>query len=347
MDGRYLLTATTLVDGRVLVVGSDPNVHSKIAHVYDPRSGRWATTGKMVTSRFGQTATLLQDGRVLVAGGGGEVKLAEPPAYGATAELYDPTTGKWTATGKMVKARFGQTATLLPNGKVLVAGGSAGDDATARSAELYDPGTGKWTATGKMTTARSVHTATLLPDGRVLVAGGQGLGSTPEPLATAELYDPSAGRWARTGSMAKAGYNHAAALLANGRVLVVDGANHDIRASVELYDPGTGKWTSTGRMTVVRGGPTATTLQDGRVLVAGGSDFEAAVASGNEAMPLDSAELYDPASGRWTATASMSGPRNGHVAALLLDGRVFVTGDGVAAGPEHYVAAEIYDPGSP
>jgi len=301
----------------------------------------------MVTSRFGPTATLLRDGRVLVAGGGGEVKLAEPPAYGATAELYDPTTGKWTATGSMVKARSGQTATLLSDGRVLVAGGSAGDLATARSAELYDPGSGKWRATASMTTARSLHSATALPDGMVLVAGGQGLGSTPEPIKTAELYDPSSGRWALTGSMTTAGYYHAATLLADGRVLVVDGSNADGRASVELFDPAGSKWKAAANMTQVRAGPTVTTLPDGRVLVAGGSDGETAAISGNEFMPLDTAEVYDATSGRWTATASMTGPRIGHVAAPLLDGRVFVIGGSVASGPEHYVTAEIYDPGRP
>ena len=111
------------------------------------------------------TATLLPNGQVLVAGGFNGVDLA-------SAELYDPATGLWTATGSMTSARDHHTATLLPNGQVLVAGGYSFDDFALASAELYDPATGLWTATGSMATARYWHTATLLPNGQVLVAGG-------------------------------------------------------------------------------------------------------------------------------------------------------------------------------
>src|SRR5439155_1366266 len=133
------------------------------------------------------------------------------------------TTGRWRITGSMATAREFHTATLLPNGKVLVAGGGDGGGSTFASAELYDPATGIWTATGSIATARSAHTATLLPNGQVLVAGGTNypIGT----LASAELYDPATGIWTMTGSMATARAGHTATLLPNGQVLVAVGLN--------------------------------------------------------------------------------------------------------------------------
>ena len=241
--GRGGHTATLLSDGTVLVAGgytlSAPDGLAS-AELYDPRTGKWTATASMGSARQGHTATLLVDGRVLVVGGGGEVRLAEGPPYGATAELYDPVSGTWIATGSMAMARFGHAATRLQNGTVFVVGGSSGDDATARSAELYDPTSGRWTVTTSMANARSGHTATLLLDGTVLVASGVGLGSEPRPLASAERYDPTSATWTATGGMTQARLDHTAILLPDGTVLVMGDYDYESRASTELYDPASG-----------------------------------------------------------------------------------------------------------
>src|SRR4029453_13843061 len=155
--------------------------------------------------------------------------------------------GTWTFTGNLNTGRYFHTATLLPNGMVLVAGGFSTGGASA-SAELYDPASGAWTGTGSLNTARYLHTATLLPNGMVLVAGGGC--SSIRPSASAELYDPASGTWTATGNLNIARTNHTAALLPNGMVLVAGGFddNGNISASAELYDPASGTWTTTGSL---------------------------------------------------------------------------------------------------
>jgi len=238
---RYDHAATRLRDGRVLVVGGyqlvvGGAVTTASAEIYDPAggggAGTWVPTGSMLAPRSGATATMLDDGRVLVTGGSSAPGTALP-----SAEIFDPASGTWSSTGSMAGARAFHTATLLPTGKVLAAGGGAPfgngrvglqgggqivqpDVLVTGTSEVFDPATGVWSAAGAVP-ARSRHTATALADGRVLLTGGTG--QDGKYLASSYLFDPIAGRWDPSGSMATSRAFHTANLLPSGRVLVTGG----------------------------------------------------------------------------------------------------------------------------
>ncbi|MFL5356362.1 kelch repeat-containing protein [Archangium sp.] len=311
-------TATLLPSGKVLVAAG---VHMGMglldtSELYDPATGTWAPPSQMAMRRMDHTATLLPSGKVLVAGG--LVVSGDPSDLGspsATAELYDPATDTWTATGSMLSPHRYHTATRLPSGKVLVAGGDG------NTAELYDPATGTWTTTGAMNTSRSKHTATRLPSGKVLVAGGTT--STGASPATEELYDPATGTWTPTGAMASTHSSHTATLLPSGKVLVAGGGT----PHAELYDPATGTWTPTGAMGTARDGHTATLLQTGKVLVVGTQS--------------NNTELYDPATGTWASIPSTTAFMYRSTATLLPSGKVLVVGVDVVDSTGF---AELYDP---
>lgn len=235
--------------------------------------------------------------------------------------------GSWTTADPMNTARSNHTASLLPNGNVLVAGGY-NDGGTLATAQVYSPALGLWTSASTMAESRFFHTATLLPDGRVLVAGGEYTGGY---RATAELYDPASGSWTSAGTMSTARSGHTATLLPNGKVLVAGGYNGAYLASAEVYDPATGSWTATASMSTARSVDTASLLQNGKVLVAGGFGGST----------LASAELYDPATGQWTPTGSLNTGRLTHTATPLPNGKVLVAG-GFSGGS--LASAELYDP---
>lgn len=236
--------------------------------------------------------------------------------------------------------RAAHTATLLLDGRVLIAGGfddSGGDEA---SAELFLPRTGRFVPTGSMSVGRQSHTATLLQDGRVLIAGGYDPGGNR--LASAEIYDPATERTSPTGSMTGRRADHTATLLADGRVLITGGTGpgYSFLASAEIYDPSTGRFTHTGSMSVPRESAIATLLRDGRVLIAGGH------AGRHAAIRIyASAETFDPRSARFTPVGNMTIPRHKHDAVLLSDGRVLIVGGSDERDDLGlYASAEIFDP---
>ncbi|WP_285575487.1 kelch repeat-containing protein [Geothrix limicola] len=374
---RSGLSATLLGNGKVLVAGGHgASGYLNSSELYDPALGTWSpTTGNLNAARSGHTATTLANGKVLVVGGSDGTLAAL-----ATADIYDPSTGLWTATGSLTTGRSGHSATLLSSGKVLVAGGRDGSGSNA-APELFDPALGTWSAAGTMGTGRTNHTATLLSSGKVLVTGG--LDASNNPLASSELYDPSGGTWAPTGALGTARSGHSATLLSSGKLLVAGGTGASGETpSAELYTVAAGTWTATGSLVTARSGHAAALLQDGTVLAAGGSATDplgstetfnptsgtwsalgslgsartrpTATLLGNGKVlmaggtlngnPLASALLYDPTTRTWTATGSLGTARSGHTATLLGDGTILVVGGQTASG--YTTTAERYDPGT-
>jgi hypothetical protein len=334
--------ATLLPDGQVLVTGANsgggaPALPSP--ELYNPATGTWAVTGQMNTPRIDATATLLPDGQVLVAGGSGGGSNAL-----SSAELYNPATGTWSVTGSMHQGRSGlngagASATLLPGGQVLIAGGEDANFNLLASAELYDPATGKFTPTRGMTTPRAGQSATLLNNGRVLIAGGTGA------TAAAELYNPATGKFTATGSMSGPRGGNVGTLLPGGDVLVTGRA----QTFAELYNPATGQWSnaSTGLPTCLsnqecRLFSTATLLPTGNVLVAGGL-----VGLISNPQTTAGAMLYHPDTNTWTGTGSMTTGRENQTATVLPDGQVLVAGGTLFDHPhvlQFLASAELYTP---
>ena len=309
-DARADHTATVLPGDTILVAGGEGASGRALssAELYDPVSGKFsALASKMDTARAEHTATLISgcscplDGKVLIAGG-----TTAPGSLGTTlrsAELFDPATGKFTATGAMKSTRARHSATLISSGplagNVLIAGGtsdeSGGDVATA---ELYDPATGQFTPTGRMSTPRENHSATFLSPsivsgnlaGSVLVAGG---GDVSAPSDSAEVFNPQTATFSPVGAMTTARTMQAAVLLGSGKVLIAGGqsSDTDFLQSAELFDPAHATFAATGPMRNLHVGATATVLESGSALIAGGrSAF---------------ADLYDPMAGTFTATGPM------------------------------------------
>lgn len=335
---RYSARALLLSNGKVLIVGGSGYSNCEL---YDPATGSWTNTGSMIFGRSYFTATMLLDGRVLVAGGSHANGM---PLF--TCELYDPQTGTWSLTGSMTNvlgysSRMRHTATLLPNGKVLVAGG---DDAnlqhTAR-AELYDPNNGKWSPTASMNSPRTLHAATILADSRVLIVGG--IVCTPfcTTLVNAEIYDPNSETWTNTGSLNFARYGHTLTLLRNGKVLVVGGVNSTATYSPlsELFSPVTQSWidNSGAPPSPVLGNHTATLLPNGKVLRVGG--IVSTIQVSGPAAPAQ----YDPVRDLWISAGTMVTPRRDHTSVVLGNGKVLIS-SGDYFNPSGTIStAELYD----
>jgi hypothetical protein len=339
--------ATLLQNGQVLITGANSGGSAPALpspELYNQATGTWAVTGQLNTPRIDATATLLPGGQVLVAGGSGGSSNAL-----ASAEVYNPATGTWSVTGSMHQGRSGlngdgASATLLPDGQVLIAGGEDANFNLLSTAELYNPATGKFTPTGSMSAARVGQSATLLNNGQVLIAGGTGA------TTAAELYNPATGKFTATGSMISAHGDNVGTLLPDGDVLITGRA----ATFAERYHPATGQWSSasTGLPACIstmecRMFSTATLLPTGNVLVAGGL---VGLISNPQTTP--SAMLYHPDTNTWSSTGNMTTGRENQTATLLPDGQVLMAGGTLFDHPspghpgllEFLASAELYTP---
>ncbi len=326
-------TSTLLPNGTILYTGGGTGNESDIygnAEIYDPVAGKSTQTGSMVVPRCADTATLLPNGEVLFAGG-------ESGGQTATAELYNPVTGTFAATGSMSVARVNHTATLLPNGKVLIAGGGNCNSGCVafNTAELFDPSSGTFGPTaGNMFLGVSGSTSTLLSSGKVLIAGGFTSSTDSTGTVVAQLYDPTTGLFAQSGSMFTARqFGFTATLLQSGKVLIAGGVGSGAaQMAAEVYDPMAGTFSQTGSLSIPLEGQSAALLPNGQVLMAGGSTTLSNTANSS---------LYDPVAGTFSPTGSLVEPRSGASATLLASGNVLIAGGG---NGQFLGSLETYDP---
>jgi hypothetical protein len=331
VEPRISPTATLLPNGKVLIAGGswckssvcngfDPLAS---AELFDPVTETFSSTGSMSIARTGHTATLLNNGIVLVTGG-------VNPGLGSdrTAEIYNPATGSFTLVGDMsdVNGRTQHTASLLGDGRVLIAGGARGNlndfgFFDARTAEIYDPATQSFSPAGDMPKEAAFHTASVLLDGTVLVAGGEG-NSCPNGAPGLSVFDPASSSFNASVSLPERRAVHTATTLNDGRVLITGGVDPcdfsgfpAAYVTAVVFDPATSSFSSEKVMREPRSGHSATLLADGKVLVVGST-----------------AELFDPATGSFAITGDPNVPRDGGGRATrLADGRVLFIGSGSAA----------------
>jgi N-acetylneuraminic acid mutarotase len=311
------------------------------------REGTWSVGAALHASREGGGSGLgtwsarLADGRILVAGGyrttSGHFDTASK-YFLKTVEIYDPKSKAWTETASMHQARFGAVVVALKTGQVLVAGGTAGDDAViSPSAELFDPAAGTWKFVEPMSACRVSATASVLASGDVLVVGG--IGCDGKAQTSAQVYSVGSGSWTAAAPMRDPRWGQSATTLADGRVLVaggraspIDVEPEEVLASAEIFDPAANTWARAAPMHVPRVLHSAGLIDPGRVIVAGGHSQDPAAK--HSATPT--AELYDPAADTWTSTKNMSAAREEGGSVVLPDGTFLMAGGGQQKTSETY-----------
>nr|WP_295901924.1 kelch repeat-containing protein [uncultured Bdellovibrio sp.] len=375
-QGRLNHTATALQDGKVLIVGGAINNGASTtclntSALYDPASNTWSAAASLATGRCYHSATLLSDGRVMVIGGRTENSVALGISnYLSSAEIYNPATNTWTAAASMTASRGYHSAVLLKSNKIFVVGGR--NTSGLLTTALYNPSANSWAAGPSLTKSRKDHTATLLPEGKVVIIGG--VDDTGVILSDTTLYDPSSGAsgaFSNGASLAIARKSHTATLIGD-RVFVIGGSTTSTAfKDTVIYDPSINQWQTfadlksgprylhtaniAGQYLVVLGGlsettylfpvntpeklnistfiwksegnmsasrfiPAAALLNNGKVFVSGGVSTEPTLN-----YPTSS-DIFDPATGNWSAAAPIPAPRARSTSTTLPNGKVLVVG---------------------
>ncbi len=288
---RWQDGSSVLLDGRILIVGGRTNPATSTitaaAEIFDPIAGSSTVINNLNQARFYPKAITLQDGRVLIAGGTGTTPVPPLPA-----ELFDPVTGLFTTGSTMRVSRpfsaDNANATVLHDGRVLFFGGST---PASQTSEIFNPATGTFDWTGTMLAQRAFATGTLLPDGRVVIIGGSSILPVSGFPSQVEVFDPATGTFSALGSIIQPRRNHSATLLPDGKILITGGwlptttGPMVSTASVEIFDPATGISEQVGNLATRRADHRAAALATGQILVTGGR---------TDTPFLRSAEIFDP-----------------------------------------------------
>jgi trimeric autotransporter adhesin len=341
-----LFLRTWSIAFRVLLVLLVPTFAGLLIQQESASSARqmWRPAAGTSVFRAHFPATVLPNGNVLAAAG------FQGLYSEVNAEVYDPQHDRWFPTGNMsAPERIAPTATLLPDGDVLVAGGGLRHGRSQPTAELYDANTNSWSRADDMTQRRSDHSAVLLPDGKVLLVGGFDCNFVYgcDSLASIEVYDPASRTWSAGADMDQARGGHTASLLPNGRVLVTggfhclsgeQGGSCTVLASSEVYDPATDSWSSAAPLSEGRGVHSAAVLANGNVIVIGGND--------GKGVGQRLSEIYDYRSGEWSSGGLMNYGRIDHATTSIPNGKVLVSGgfETQATFTSPLGSAELYDP---
>ena len=342
-EARQYHTATLLPDGRVFIVGGyDEDDILASAEVWNPATASFRPAGSLARARSSHTATLLLDGRVLIVGGCCDLDGEVGQGQGVLeAEIWDPGTASFEPAGTLGEGREElHTATLLPDGRVLIHGGLRSYGVSvAETAEVWDPVTASFGPRMTLDPWRAGHTATPLQDGRVLIAGGVDPRTEQGVNRDGQVWDPQTADFEPAGPVGAGQSAHTATLLPDGRVLIVGGISVRTsrqRTSAEVWDPVTASFSPAGSLAEARSSHTAALLPDGRVLVVGGSYWDPSIEGGPIAITL--AEVWDPVTASFSPAGSFADARSSNTATVLPDGRVLVVGgeddDGVLASAE-------------
>ncbi|MCG8462963.1 MAG: hypothetical protein MI919_42305, partial [Holophagales bacterium] len=328
VHARALHSATLLPSGRVLVAGGKgENGYLASAEIFDPATLSWTEVASPAIRRGEHTATLTESGKVVLAGGYDDSLPSIRDQTLRAVEVYDPMSDVWMTVDAMAMKRRQHTASLLPDGRVLVVGGRNDDFGTVEldSVELFEPASMTWSSGESLGFGRTGHTTVLHPSGLVVIGGNP-------PGAVVEMTEVQGGQWSSTDPSQGAFSRHTAMVMSDGKVMAIG------FPGVELYDPENESWTTLPSPDLSRINHTATLLRSGEVLVAGGTTYDEGTA-----IYHDLVDIYDPISNEWRAAHPMSTRREGHAAVLLSDGRALVAGGNYRNGNGALSSAEIYD----